>query len=167
VSTGVRLAWALSLAAALLVAAAPSPRFSARTTDGRTMNSASLRGKVVILTWWAKWCSPCKQELADFDTLYRAHRPHGLELLALDADMRDRSYRFTRPAGDLSLPFVVAFRGETFPLQGVPTTYVLDRDGRLAAKYHGTLTLDEMRSAILPLLTRASGSRDPERATRN
>lgn len=145
---------AVALGGLLLAAASPSPpaKFTAVTVAGETIGSDTTRGKVVILTWWARWCAPCKGELQDFETLYRRHRRSGLEIVALDADMNKARYRFRAPAAVTSFPFARSFQGRAFALRGVPTTYVIGRDGRLRRAYHRRLTLHEMEQALDGLL---------------
>lgn len=151
---GLKLALALFLMTPFPGVAKPGspPQFSALTAQGEPLSSKSTRRKVVILTWWAHWCAPCKEELQDFDRLHRAYRSRGVVVIALDADMRDPHYRFRSPDPSSSLLFADSFNGSAFPLQGVPTTYVIDRTGRIAGTFHGKMTLSEMETTITPLL---------------
>ena len=142
------LAGAFSLSAATPA----STDYRVQTADGRAIGSSETRGKVVVLTWWATWCAPCRQELADFDAYYRRHRDEGLEIIALDADMHDVGYRFRPPAAHPAFPIAVTLNGAAFPLEGVPTTYVLDRRGRLVMVRHGTLPRARMQALLGRLL---------------
>lgn len=138
-----------------MLGGASVPQFWALAADGSVVSTDSTRGKVVVLTWWAHWCLPCREELRDFDRFYRSHRAQGLELVALDADMNDENYRFRPPTPQAAFRFATVFKGASFPLEGVPTTYVVDRRGRIAATFHGSLSPAKMRSTILPLLREA------------
>lgn len=144
----------LLFACFLTVAATPPNEFSARTAQGDEISSGTTRGKVVVLTWWANWCAPCLKELRDFDKIYRRFQRDGLELIALDADMQDEGYRLRRPPGDdLSFPFAIAFQGFAFPLEGVPTTYVINRAGKTVAIFHGSVDPHLMKALLSKLLS--------------
>lgn len=102
--------------------------------DGRAISAADLRGKVVVLEYWASWCPFCKKQLPYFDALYRARQAEGLVMVGLNiendiAKARDaitsRNYGFpvamTTPAIDRALKRP----------KGLPITYVIGRDGLL------------------------------------
>lgn len=110
----------------------PSPL---RMLDGSNTSLSAMRGRVVIVNFWASWCSPCRRELPKLDALHREWRSQGASVLAvsIDDDARNAG-RFVR-SGRLSMP--IACDGpqglaRQLNLRHVPATIVLDRDGRIA-----------------------------------
>jgi peroxiredoxin len=109
-----------------------APGFRETALDGRPVSLSGLRGRVVIVAFWATWCPPCREELPAFERLLRSHGSRGLAVVAVD----------TREAAGVVRPFVQAL-GLTFPVLldvdgeiarqfgviGLPTTFVIDRNG--------------------------------------
>jgi cytochrome c biogenesis protein CcmG/thiol:disulfide interchange protein DsbE len=136
----------------------PVPNFKLTTFDGQTYTLQELRGKVVVLNFWASWCKPCEQEAADLEAAWRYYQPGGevifLGVAWTDTESASLEYleRFdiTYPNGpDLGTRISQAFR-----TTGVPETYIIDKNGVLAyVKLSPFLSLGEIQAAIEPLLT--------------
>lgn len=121
-----------------------------------------FRGKVVILNIWAVWCPPCRKEIPDFIKLQEKYRGEGLEIVGVSIDPIDG-----RAGGAPAVaPFVqsnninysvwmidnAAALG-SYPMgSGIPTTYILDRNGKVAQKYVGAQPLSRIENDIKPLL---------------
>ncbi len=113
----------------------PAPDFRLPSLDGRETELASLRGKVVLLNFWATWCPPCVEEMPSLERLHRKLGPEGLVVLAVstDEDRADLESFVTRNA--LTLPVlrdpggVVA--ADSYRTTGYPETFVIDRSGVL------------------------------------
>lgn len=135
-----------------LSAAVFQPAFSGLTDKGEVVSAKSLSGNVIVLTWWARWCAPCKAELEDFEIIFRENRSKGVEILAIDADFDEDGYRFDPflPRGSFS--YLINFYGPSFPLKGVPSTYILDRRGCTRHVFHRRVHLAEMRRLLTPLI---------------
>jgi thiol-disulfide isomerase/thioredoxin/Cu/Ag efflux protein CusF len=119
----------------------PAPDFTLPTLSGAPLRLAELRGKVVLLNFWATWCVPCRTEMPTLEALYQRYKDRGLEVLAVNVDM-------------LSTAGVEAFVQEvtvTFPIVldpswsvaqayrvlGLPTTYLIDRGGNVVVREVG------------------------------
>jgi len=134
-----------------------APDFILTTFDGQQYNLSELKGKVVLVNFWASWCKPCEQEAADLEAAWRFYRPRQ-DVVFLGVDWTDTEkkalqylerFGITYPNGpDLGTRISQAYR-----TTGVPETYIIDRNGILAyVKLSPFLSLDEIKAAIDPLL---------------
>jgi cytochrome c biogenesis protein CcmG/thiol:disulfide interchange protein DsbE len=133
------------------------PAFSLSTFDGQVINSADLAGKVIVLNFWASWCKPCEQEAAELEQAWKLYEPTG-RVVFLGADYVDtepearkylEKFGITYPNGpDLGTKISQMFR-----IRGVPETYFIDTDGKLAyVKIGPFISLQEIQSVIDGLL---------------
>jgi thiol-disulfide isomerase/thioredoxin len=138
-----------------------TPRDLAGTTlDGKRWRLADHAGKVVVVNVWASWCGPCRDEAPALEGAWRATRSRGVEFVGLNVrDDRPPAEAFVRKFG-LSYPSVVdqdgrlvlAFR-DSLPPNAVPSTLVLDRQGRVAARVLGKTTEPTLRALIDDVLS--------------
>lgn len=133
-------------------AAAP---FSVRDLNGQRVRLADLRGKVVVLAFWATWCVPCRQELPHLDALQRARAKDGLSLFAVSTDGPDTAAQVAalarRERWAMSVVHDVegALTGRFNPRGENPFTVVIDRRGRVAWTHAGYNPGDERALAKL------------------
>lgn len=136
--------------------AVPQPaaaNFSLTTTDGDTVRLADLRGKVVLLNFWATWCPPCKAEMPDLNTL---HETYGAEqdfvVLAVNIEERPAVVSAFAQQYKLSFPLLLDTEGtvssQTYSVRSLPTSIVIDRNGVVRDRWVGQLS----KSAILAKL---------------
>ncbi len=133
------------------------PAFSARDFKSQTITSASLRGKVVLIDFWATWCEPCKREMPGYQKLLDRYGPRGFAVVGFKANMMADTVPprdFAKSIG-VRYPLIVAddelmrkFGG----LEGLPTTLIYDRDGILRQKIIGFEYTHVIESDIKPLL---------------
>ena len=133
------------------VGSKPRP-FILKTFDGVEYDTGKLLGQVVVINFWASWCTPCEQEAAELEQAYQRFKDQGVVFLGVnyvDTEPEARAYlkRFgiTYPNGpDLGTRISQAFR-----IRGVPETYILDKDGVLAhVKIGPYSSVDEIVQAI-------------------
>ena len=115
--------------------------------DGE-LTLSSLRGKAVVVNFWASWCGPCKEEAPFLEQVWQQNRKRELVVVGLDAkDFRGDARRFARRFG-LTFPIVFDGPGDTandFGVTGFPETFVLDREGRVVEAFAGAVNAKEDR----------------------
>lgn len=170
-SLGALIAWIALLALLILLALGlvrrsqgpvaegqKAPEFSLTTFSGEQISLADLRGQVVVVNFWASWCKPCEQEAADLEAAWQFYKPRG-DVIFLGVDYVDtepeamaylEKFNITYPNGaDLGTRISQAYR-----IRGVPETYVIAPDGKLAGAQIGPFTsLAQIKAMIDPLLS--------------
>ena len=143
------------------------PEFSGRTATGRTLSLAGLRGSVVLLTFWATWCVECRAEMPVFEELHRDFAAAGLTVLGIN--VREGTPIIQTYAKELGLtfPLVVDPKGEiqaSFGVIGLPTTFLIGRDGRAVALAVGPREWDSSPArAIIQALLAEPAAREGAR----
>jgi thiol-disulfide isomerase/thioredoxin len=126
--------------------------------DGAGFDLAQWRGHVVVVNFWGSWCGPCQGEAAALEQVYRDDRSKGVEFLGVDirddrasAQSFTRSHHVTYPSlYDESNTFALHFTG--VPPNATPTTIVLDRQGRIAARHSGAILYTDLRDDVAKVL---------------
>jgi len=112
----------------------PAADFTVKSLSGKNIKLSELRGQVVLVNFWATWCTPCKKELPYFNRLYAKYKSVGLEVLAVNIDkVRSKAVRMSSDLG-LSFPVLLDPAGRVsglYSIRSMPTTYVVARDGTI------------------------------------
>src|SRR5579859_2715858 len=133
------------------------PAFSVKDLQGHEISSADLRGKVVLIDFWATWCQPCKKEMPGYQKLLDRYSSLGMAVVGFKFDtMRDMEdpVQFAKTIG-VGYPLTVAtddLKQKFGGIEGLPTTLLYDRDGILRNKVIGFEYTDIIESEIKPLL---------------
>jgi thiol-disulfide isomerase/thioredoxin len=152
-ASGLLSAGATPAFAAAPVVGQPAPNFEATTFTGAKITLLpDLKGKVVLLNFWATWCAPCKTELPLLDHYYSAGKQYGLRMLAVTTEDSASAAELRRLVPLLDMPMIRRLRGPYRVLGGVPTSYVIDRAGMLRYAKAGAFTLDVLNAVLIPLL---------------
>jgi cytochrome c biogenesis protein CcmG/thiol:disulfide interchange protein DsbE len=138
-----------------LVGRAAAP-FTLTAFDGAPVRLADLRGKVVVVNFWASWCNPaCYEEAPVLERLWRTYRERGVVVLGVDIQDKDEAGRkFIRDFG-LTFPNSPDPGGKVsvdYGVYGVPETFFVARDGIIRAKHVGAITDEVIRAKLEPLL---------------
>lgn len=136
-----------------------APDFSLeRLDEDGELALSSLRGKAIVVNFWASWCIPCKEEAPVLEALWQQHRPRGLVVVGVDAkDFRSDARDFMRRY-DLTFPVVYDGPGnglDDWGVTGFPETFVIDRDGRVVEAFVGAVNSDEDRARLRDAVGRA------------
>jgi len=138
----------LALLSTCLLAAESEPAKAAPNftlTDvntGKQVSLSDFKGKVVVIDFWATWCIPCRKALKFYEKLYREKRDEGLVIIAISIDRREkklRNYVRKHPVSFQVLHDPDKTAMKKFKVFKVPTTYIVDRDGKIQSKYVGIL----------------------------
>lgn len=143
---------------------APAPEIAFRNADGRDLTLADFRGKVSVVNFWATWCAPCVEEMPALDRLHAALKPEGIEVVAISVDrggLRQVAPFFA--SHDLrSLPVYLDPAGgsmRAFAVRGLPTTVVVDGEGRERGRLEGAAAWDSPAAQRLLREMRAAATR--------
>ncbi len=156
-----RLTFVLALALGLSVIAcaqvgAKAPDFTLKNADGQDVTLSDLKGKVVLVNFWATWCGPCVREIPDFLEVYDEYKDKGFEIIGVSLDRT--GWKVVTPFVEkmqMTYPVVVgnndvvnAFGG----FNAIPTTFLIDRKGTIADKHIGLMTKADLVAKLKKLL---------------
>jgi peroxiredoxin len=140
------LAVGASAAMSAIAPTALAPDFTLHTLGGPNLRLQEQRGRVVMVNFWATWCAPCRQEMPQLNKLYEKYRASGFVLLGVNVD--DDTRRAADVASKLGLKFPVLLDTDKtvsriYDLSTMPSTVLIDRDGRVRYVHRGYLVGDE------------------------
>jgi thiol-disulfide isomerase/thioredoxin len=117
-----------------------APDFTLKTFDGKEITLSQLKGKVVLLDFWATWCGPCRESIPHLIQLYKSYRENGLELVGMNLDKGDGQdvQRFIKSM-DIPYPIVAAPEEvvRNYRVTGIPATFLIDKEGRIRERIAG------------------------------
>jgi peroxiredoxin len=154
----IMLAFAISIGFIVDVSAQQqkAPNFSLKSADGKTYQLSQLKGKVVIVNFWATWCGPCRREIPDFIEAYKKYKSQGLEIIGVSVD--EDGWSKVKPfvtENKINYPVVLMDKkvvSDYGNFNAIPTTFVVDKNGDIVDTHTGVMTMSQLESKIQPLL---------------
>jgi cytochrome c biogenesis protein CcmG, thiol:disulfide interchange protein DsbE len=131
-----------------------APDFTLTDTNGKQVSLSDFRGKVVVLDFWATWCPPCKMEIPGFIELQKTYGAKGVEIVGVALDEPARVAEFAAKNG---MNYTVVLGTDEIALKyggidGIPTTVLIDRNGKIVNRFEGYHSKDSFESEIKKLL---------------
>jgi peroxiredoxin len=131
--------------------------FTVKDLNGTNVSLASFKGKVIVLDFWATWCAPCKAEIPGFVELQDAYGSQGLQMVGVSVDDKVETLRPFASEFKMNYPVLVGLGRDDLqdaygPLWGIPTTFVISREGKICKKHSGLVGKDRYEKDIKALL---------------
>ncbi|MFZ2648922.1 MAG: TlpA disulfide reductase family protein [Burkholderiaceae bacterium] len=128
------------LCRAALAPSSPAPDFTLRSLDGQNLRLSEQRGRVVMLNFWATWCGPCRQEMPHLNRLYEKYRTAGFVVFGVNVDEDIRNVAAVVSKLALKFPVLPDLGkrvSQRYDVSAMPSTVLIDRDGRVRHMYRG------------------------------
>lgn len=133
-----------------------APAWELNDLDGKQIKLSDFKGKVVILNFWATWCAPCRVEIPGFVALQKKYGDKGLAMIGVSVDEQGpdvvkefvKQFQMTYPVVIGNEKIVEAYGG----IDGIPTTFVIDREGQIVGKHIGYEDQETFEKEIQSLL---------------
>jgi cytochrome c biogenesis protein CcmG, thiol:disulfide interchange protein DsbE len=129
----------------------PAPEFALKSIDGSTVQLSELRGKALMVNFWATWCPPCKEEMPVLQSAYEKYRDEGFEFVGIDMKEDEATVRNFVEEGGYSWTFLLDSDGQvsnSYRVVGVPTTYFIDREGIIQGMFIGAISKSVLESKL-------------------
>jgi len=134
----------------------PASSFTVTSLDEKTISLNSLKGKVVILNFWATWCPPCRAEIPEFVRFYRDYKKEGVEIIGLGVNDSDAALQKFGRENRINYPVANDKGNQVSSLYGgirsIPTTFVIDRKGVIRDMRVGGIDRQELLKMAEPCL---------------
>jgi len=134
----------------------PAPDFALKDADGKLVHLTDYKGKVVLLDFWATWCGPCKIEIPWFMEMQRKNKDKGFEVLGIAMD--DEGWESVKPfVSDLKVNYRILIGNDSTAelyggVEALPTTFLIDREGKIAAVHVGLTSKKDFEDGVEQLL---------------
>lgn len=136
-----------------------APEFSVTPVKGDAVSLKDFKGHPVLLNFFASWCPPCREEISSLTQLYKQYNKDGLAIIgiAVDSLLTPESVGDVKPLAEkLAIPYPVAIAtdkiGKDYHFKGIPTTVVIDKDGKIAKTFYGYHDEKVIDAAVQKLL---------------
>jgi thiol-disulfide isomerase/thioredoxin len=142
----------------------PAPKLVFSDIPGARRQFSQLKGKVIVVNFWATWCAPCKAEMPEFVKTYAAYRDRGVEFVGAANEPRSEKAKVRQFVQELQIQFPIWLEASEAHMQalgvgpGIPTTVIMDRQGRVAARISGVTDAAQLRGLLDRVLSEQAAS---------
>jgi thiol-disulfide isomerase/thioredoxin len=146
----------VAVSEAKMVPPTPAPAWKLKDVDGNLVTMAQFKGKVVILDFWATWCPPCRTEIPGYIALQKKYGADGLVIVGVSVDT-DGVVPVKKFIKDIGINYIVVMADDDIqdaygPFGGYPTTFIIDRDGKIRDKKLGREKASVFEADLLSVL---------------
>jgi cytochrome c biogenesis protein CcmG/thiol:disulfide interchange protein DsbE len=133
-----------------------APAFSLKDKDGKVFSAESMKGKIIVLNFWATWCPPCRAEIPAFKSVYEKYKGKGVEIVGVSLD--HKGWDVIRPFLDQhKINYPVVLGGADIAkaygnVRSIPTTFIIDRKGKVIDSHVGAMSEDQLVKSFEKLL---------------
>jgi cytochrome c biogenesis protein CcmG, thiol:disulfide interchange protein DsbE len=132
-----------------------APNFTLPLFDDGEFRLSELRGRVVVVNFWASWCAPCREEAPALESVWQEYRDEGVAFVGVAVrDLRSKAVDFAENV-DMTFPIGSDQQGQianAYRITGIPETFVVAADGRIAAHFIGPVTKEMLGATLDELL---------------
>jgi cytochrome c biogenesis protein CcmG/thiol:disulfide interchange protein DsbE len=132
-----------------------APDFTLETLDGKTLKLSDLKGKPVMLNFFTSWCSACREEMPALEEVYKEYQAQGFVIVAVNLAESDVAVRAFQQKLGLTFPIVMDRDqrvSRVYDIVPLPTSYFVDRNGVVRAKWTGALTKQQLKALLQQIL---------------
>lgn len=133
-----------------------APAFSLKDKDGKVFSAESMKGKIIVLNFWATWCPPCRAEIPAFKSVYEKYKGKGVEIVGVSLD--HKGWDVIRPFLDQhKINYPVVLGGADIAkaygnVRSIPTTFIIDRKGKVIDSHVGAMSEEQLVKSFEKLL---------------
>ncbi|HEV7984612.1 MAG TPA: TlpA disulfide reductase family protein [Steroidobacteraceae bacterium] len=155
--TGLAMLLSLTASAASMAPGSPAPAFQLHSAASTDLSLSDLKGQVVLINFWASWCGPCRQEMPVLEQLYKKYKSAGFTLLGVNVEPKSADAEGFLKSTPVSFPILFdpdSKVSKLYEVSGMPSTVILDRNGKVRYIHHGykpgeeSEYLDQIRTLV-------------------
>lgn len=136
--------------------ALPAKEFTLKDLHSKKVNLSDFRGKVVLLNFFATWCSPCRVEIPELAKIYQQNKKKGLVILGISLDTDMIPFMLRTFVREMKIPYPILIGtqevAENYQILGIPTTLIINKDGKTYKRFEGLVPPEYFERALMDLL---------------